>query len=191
MPQRGSLSWRRGRWGVGSPRRVPTAPMSCISLVAAMCLLVLVGGWFNLWTPPSLKEAGWFQWGIAHLKAALLLSGVVGLVGLLAWALPTMAISLATGREAFMLPAATLVEAEPLPNARASDGRGPAENGARNPRKAVPRHHPRWEPGALAAPARPAGLNHSLYDAPEVRDRVALWLREQAGAPAAGLCRTR
>jgi len=29
-----------------------------------------------------------------------------------------------------MLPAATLVEAEPLPNARASDGRGPAENGA-------------------------------------------------------------
>ena len=27
----GSLSWRRGRWGVGSPRRVPTAPMSCIS----------------------------------------------------------------------------------------------------------------------------------------------------------------
>ena len=39
--------------------------------------------------------------------------------------------------------------------------------------------------------ARPAGLNHSLYDAPEVRDRVALWLREQAGAPAAGLCRTR
>jgi hypothetical protein len=39
--------------------------------------------------------------------------------------------------------------------------------------------------------ARPAGLNHSLYDAPEVRDRVALWPREQAGAPAAGLCRTR
>jgi hypothetical protein len=123
-------------------------------LVAAMCLLVLVGGWFNLWTPPSLKEAGWFQWGIAHLKAGLLLSGVVGLVGLLAWALPTMAISLATGREAFMLPAATLVEAEPLPNARASDGRGPAENGARNPL----RRTARWpEPFAIrrARGARP------------------------------------
>jgi len=46
---------------------------------------------------------------------------------MLAWALPTIGISLVTGREAFMLPVATLVEAEPLPNARASDGLRPAE----------------------------------------------------------------
>jgi len=103
---------------------------------------------------------------VTNLKAGFLLTFVVGVVGLLAWSLPTMAISLATGREAFMLPAATLVNAEPLPNARASDGRGPAEMALE-----------------ILYEAQPAGLNHSLYDAPEVRDRIAAWLREQAGAP--------
>jgi hypothetical protein len=87
---------------------------------------------------------------------------------ILAWSLPAMAISLATGREAFMLPADTLVEAEPLPNARASDGLQPTEMALEI---------------LYGLPAK--GLNHSLYDAPAVRDRIAIWLREQAGVPAA------
>jgi hypothetical protein len=93
---------------------------------------------------------------------------LVLVTAMLAWALPTMAISLVTGREAFMLPVATLVEAEPLPNARASDGLRPAKMDLE-----------------IIYEARLTGLKH------EVRDRIALWLREQAGAPASGVCRTR
>jgi hypothetical protein len=99
-----------------------------------------------------------------------MVGGYVGLLvlvtAMLAWALPTFGMSLATGREAFMLPLVTLVEAEPLPNARASDGRR-AEMALE-----------------ILYDAQPAGIRHSLYDAPEVRDRIAIWLREQAGAPA-------
>jgi hypothetical protein len=61
----------------------------------------------------------------------------------------------------------------------------------RHHRQRLPPRASVTESSVALPPARPAGLNHSLYDAPEVRDRVALWLREQAGAPAAGLCRTR
>jgi hypothetical protein len=135
-------------------------------LFAAMFLLVLVGGQFDwFWTAPALKEVGWLQWGKAHFFVALDLSVVVGMWALLAWAMPTMGISLATGREAFMLPAVTVVEAEPLPNARASDDLRPAEMALE-----------------ILYDAQPAGLNHSLYDAPEVRDRIAIWLGERAGA---------
>jgi hypothetical protein len=83
-----------------------------VVLVTAMYLLVVVGGWFGYSTTPAPQEAGWFD----QPGAAIHLSVVFGMWALLAWALPTMAMSLATGREVFMLPA---VEAEPLPNARA------------------------------------------------------------------------
>src|SRR5262249_39495931 len=88
----------------------PPGYQPILVLVAAWCLLGLVSGWFNLWTPPSLKEVGWQMWGIAQVDAGARLSLVVATVGFLAWALPSMAISLVTGREAFMLPVATLVE---------------------------------------------------------------------------------
>jgi hypothetical protein len=89
------------------------------------------------------------------------------LLALLVAMLAAMGISLTTGREAFMLPAATRVEAEPLPNARASDGVRRAEMDLE-----------------ILYEARLVGLNHSLYDAGEVRDRIAIWLREQAGSSA-------
>jgi hypothetical protein len=82
---------------------------------------------------------------------------------MLAWAVPAMGISLATGREAFTLPAVTLVEAEPLPDVRSADCLRPAEMALE-----------------ILYNARSTGLNHSLYDAPEVRQRIASWLREQA-----------
>jgi hypothetical protein len=113
------------------------------------------------WEDLSRQPWYWQAWELLYPFLLVLAAA------LLAWALPMMAISLATGREAFMLPAATAVDAEPLPNARASDGCRPAEMALE-----------------ILYDARSHGLNHSLYNAPEVRDRIAAWLREQAGAPA-------
>jgi hypothetical protein len=83
-----------------------------IVLITAMCLWVLIAGWFH---SPALDGTSC----TTQLKEALHLSAVVVSGALLAWALPTTAISLATGREVFMRSASTMVEAEPLPNARA------------------------------------------------------------------------
>ena len=113
-----------------------------IVLIAAMYLLVLIAGWFH-WT--SLVPEG--ASGTAQLMAGIRLAVVFGLGALLAWALPTMAISLAAGREAFMLPAGTIVEAEPLPNARAPDGVRRAEMDLE-----------------ILYEARLTGLKHSLHD---------------------------
>jgi hypothetical protein len=103
---------------------------------------------------------------IGGLVSTAPLAALVRLALLVAM-LAAIGISLTTGREAFMLPAATRVEAEPLPNARASDGVQRAEMDLE-----------------ILYEARLVGLNHSLYDAGEVRDRIAIWLREQAGSSA-------
>jgi hypothetical protein len=97
--------------------------------------------------------------------AAVDLYTLVGIIALLAWALPIMAISFATGREAFMLPASTLVDAEPLPNTRARENLKRAEMSLE-----------------ILYEARLTRLRHSLYDASEVRERIAVWLREQSQA---------
>jgi hypothetical protein len=136
-----------------------------IVLIAAMCSMVLIAGWFH-WT--SLVPEG--ASATAQLMTGIRWAVVVGLGALLAWALPTMAVSLVAGREAFMLPAGTIVEAEPLPNARAPDG--------------VRRVEFNLE---ILYEARLTGLKHSLHDSPEVRERIGIWLREQAGTPNAAL----
>jgi len=112
--------------------------------------------------PPSIWEV---ILSLSYLGLLLLIvpPSVLLLVVLLLAVLAAMGISLTTGREAFMLPVVTRVEAEPLPNARASDGLRRAEMDLE-----------------ILYDVRPAGLNHSLYDAGEVRDRIAIWLREQA-----------
>ena len=154
-------------------RRLRLKPALAL-LVLVLVLLLVVGAAINLLGLLPLEWGDWLSWGFVGLLVGGYMGLLVLVTAMLAWALPTIGISLVTGREAFMLPVATLVEAEPLPNARASDGLRPAEMDLE-----------------IIYEARLTGLKHSLYDAPQVRDRIALWLREQAGAPAAGLCRTR
>ena len=106
---------------------------------------------------------GWLMLGAGSVYYGAILLLLLPLCFLLAWAVPTAAISLAAGREAFMLPAITQVEAEPLPHAVGGDGKQPATMAL-----------------DIMYEARLSGLNHSLYDAAEVRQRIAQWLREQA-----------
>src|SRR5262249_17032959 len=94
-------------------------------LVPAFCLLGVIIYHF-VEVSYSGPDPPTITWGMRFFFLGMIpLIGVL-LVAVLTWVLPAMAISLVTGREAFMLPAVTVVDAEPLPNARASDGLRPA-----------------------------------------------------------------
>jgi hypothetical protein len=138
--------------------------------LAGLAVWVALGGWDVM----SLYPINWreidptlillfYAIGIFVCFGVLLAAMVAAL---LVWALPAMVLSLSAGREALPLPAATQLEAEPLPDAHNRDGTRPAEMHLE-----------------ILYEARLTGLNHSLYEAPEVRERIAIWLREQAGAP--------
>ena len=150
-------------------------------MLGALWLVALVLGLVDLVYPVFDIPAHGAEWlvtwvtivvtlPIAVLSVALIVLVCVLLAalvtGVLVWALPAMVISLTTGREAFLLPGVTQLDAEPLPDAFNPDG----------PRRADMDLEILYE-------ARLTGLNHSLYDAPEVRERIAIWLREQAGLP--------
>ena len=145
-------------------RRALHAVAGFLVLTVVMWLLALVAAWLDQWNPPRLEGLGWAWWAVGGFYFGGLMLLVLLLAVVMVWAIPAMAISLAAGREAFMLPAVTQVEAEPLPYARSGDGERPAAMSLE-----------------ILYEAHAAGLNHSLYDAPEVRERIAVWLRAQAG----------
>lgn len=140
-------------------------------LATAAAVTVVVGAGsigFGVWRPYAFHGLGstlegWLILVVGSFWYGAILLLLLPLCFLLAWAVPTAAISLAAGREAFMLPAITQVEAEPLPHAVGGDGKQPATMAL-----------------DIMYEARLSGLNHSLYDAVEVRQRIAQWLREQA-----------
>lgn len=115
----------------------------------------------GIWTPPSMGPAPMPAWWIALM---LIVYGMLAAVVLciswaLLWAIPSLAISLVAGGEAFFVPVATQVDAEPLPNASGEDGKESASMSLE-----------------ILYGAHPCGLNHSLYQSGEVRRRVAAWL---------------
>lgn len=99
------------------------------------------------------------------LVAAGLLLCVVAFLGVvLAWALPTVAVGLAAGPEASLLPVLTQVDAEPLPHALNRDGT----------RRAAMRLEILYD-------ATYGALTHSMYEAEQVRDRLARHLARYVG----------
>lgn len=154
--------------GAALPR--PRRALRGFAVAAAALAVVLAVGGLGLLQAQGADRigTGWGGWWAAgalsagHGATLLLLAP---LLLLLAWAVPTAAISLAAGKEAFMLPAVTMVEAEPLPHAVGADGAQPAAMSLE-----------------ILYGARPGGLNHSLYEAALVQRRVADWLRDQAAA---------
>jgi hypothetical protein len=157
---------RRAREPAVGSRAILLAVMALIGLVVIMWVDFRRVGRVYEWAFATTGQ-DLFSWALTIMIAGLIGSTVPFVLTFLISALALMGIGLVTGPEAFMQPGSTLVEAEPLPNARAPDGLRRAEMDLE-----------------ILYNARPAGLNHSLYDAPEVRDRIAAWLREQAGAPA-------
>jgi hypothetical protein len=133
---------------------VPMGRFSIILFVGASLWVLIAGFGQHATEEISFKT---------QIRAAVHLYTLIGTIALLAWALPIMAISFATGREAFMLPASTLVDAEPLPNTRAGENLKGAEMSLE-----------------ILYEARLSRLRHSLYDASEVRERIAVWLRKQS-----------
>lgn len=99
------------------------------------------------------------------VSTGLLLCVVAFLGVVLAWALPTVTVGLAAGPEASLLPVLTQVDAEPLPHALNRDGT----------RRAAMRLEILYD-------ATYGALTHSMYDAVEVRDRLARHLVRYLGA---------
>jgi hypothetical protein len=150
-----------------APPSRPRRALRGLAVGLATVLVVLaVGGLAALQAQGFEKlGAGWGGWwsvGVASAGYGTTLLLLIPLLLLLAWAVPTAAISLAAGREAFMLPAVTIVEAEPLPHAVGADGKQAASMALE-----------------ILYEAQLTGLNHSLYEAKLVQQRIAVWLRAQ------------
>lgn len=146
--------------------RPPRALRGLAVGLATLLVVLAVGGLAALQAQGFEKLGtgwgGWWSVGLASAGYGTTVLLLIPLLLLLAWAVPTAAISLAAGREAFMLPAVTIVEAEPLPHAVGADGKQAASMALE-----------------ILYEAQLTGLNHSLYEAKLVRERIAAWLRAQ------------